>query len=95
MRPTRPACDDAGAAGPLLHRRLRRHRHRPVGGADRARRAITGNLVGSWIDLWELLQLHGRGEITLRTETHPLDDVNEVLGRLREGEITGRAVLVP
>ena len=57
--------------------------------------AITGNLVGNWIDLWELLQLHGRGEITLRTETHSLDDVNEVLGRLREGEITGRAVLVP
>jgi NAD+-dependent secondary alcohol dehydrogenase Adh1 len=57
--------------------------------------AIAGNLVGSWIDLWELLQLHGRGEVTLRTETHPLDNVNGVLDRLREGEITGRAVLVP
>ncbi len=57
--------------------------------------SITGNLVGSWIDLWELLQLHGRGKVTLRSETHPLDDVNEVLDRLREGEITGRAVLVP
>ena len=57
--------------------------------------AITGNLVGSWIDLWELLQLHGRGEVTLRTETHSLDDVNDVLDKLREGEITGRAVLVP
>jgi NAD+-dependent secondary alcohol dehydrogenase Adh1 len=57
--------------------------------------AIAGNLVGNWIDLWELLQLHGRGEITLRTETHSLDDVNEVLGRLRDGDVTGRAVLVP
>ena len=57
--------------------------------------AVAGNLVGSWIDLWELLQLHGRGEIELRTETHPLDEVNDVLDRLREGEITGRAVLVP
>ncbi len=56
---------------------------------------IAGNLVGNWIDLWEILQLQGRGEITLKTETHPLDDVNEVLGRLREGDITGRAVLVP
>jgi NAD+-dependent secondary alcohol dehydrogenase Adh1 len=56
---------------------------------------IAGNLVGSWIDLWELLQLHGRGEVTLRTETHSLDDVNDVLGRLRDGEVTGRAVLVP
>ena len=56
---------------------------------------IAGNLVGSWIDLWELLQLHGRGAIRLKTETHGLDDVNEVLGRLREGDVTGRAVLVP
>ena len=57
--------------------------------------AIAGNLVGSWIDLWELLQLHGRGEVTLRTETYPLEEVNDVLDRLREGEVTGRAVLVP
>ena len=56
---------------------------------------IVGNLVGNWVDLWELLQLHGRGKITLKTETHSLDDVNEVLGRLREGDVTGRAVLVP
>jgi NAD+-dependent secondary alcohol dehydrogenase Adh1 len=57
--------------------------------------SIVGNLVGSWIDLWELLQLHAAGRIELRTETHPLDDVNDVLGMLRAGEITGRAVLVP
>jgi D-arabinose 1-dehydrogenase-like Zn-dependent alcohol dehydrogenase len=35
------------------------------------------------------------GAVTLRSETHPLDAVNDVLDRLREGEITGRAVLVP
>jgi NAD+-dependent secondary alcohol dehydrogenase Adh1 len=57
--------------------------------------AIGGNLVGSWIDLWELLQLHGKGDVTLRTETHPLEAVNDVLDALREGEVTGRAVLVP
>jgi D-arabinose 1-dehydrogenase-like Zn-dependent alcohol dehydrogenase len=56
---------------------------------------IEGNLVGNWIDLWELLQLHARGEVVLRKETHPLEDVNEVLQSLREGEVTGRAVLVP
>jgi NAD+-dependent secondary alcohol dehydrogenase Adh1 len=56
---------------------------------------VAGNLVGSWIDLWELLQLHGRGAVTLRSETHPLEAVNDVLDRLREGEVTGRAVLVP
>ena len=57
--------------------------------------AIAGNLVGSWIDLWELLQLHGRGELTLKTEQHSLEDVNDVLQSLREGEVTGRAVLIP
>jgi NAD+-dependent secondary alcohol dehydrogenase Adh1 len=57
--------------------------------------AITGNLVGSWIDLWELMQLHAHGDVTLRTETHPLEAVNDVLDALREGEVTGRAVLVP
>ncbi len=56
---------------------------------------VTANLVGSWIDLWEVIQLHARGKLTLKTETHPLEDVNEVLAKLREGEVTGRAVLVP
>jgi len=31
----------------------------------------------------------------LRAEMHPLDDVNDVLDKLRSGEVTGRAVLVP
>ena len=57
--------------------------------------AVIANLVGSWTDLWEVLQLHGRGGLTLKTETHPLEAVNDVLARLREGEITGRAVLIP
>ena len=57
--------------------------------------SLVANLVGSWTDLWEVLQMHAAGRITLRTETHPLSEVNEVLGRLREGDITGRAVLLP
>jgi NAD+-dependent secondary alcohol dehydrogenase Adh1 len=57
--------------------------------------AVVGNLVGTWIDLYELLQLHAAGKVVLKTEMHPLDDVNEVLAKLRDGEVTGRAVLVP
>ena len=57
--------------------------------------AVVGNLVGTWVDLWELVQLHGAGKVTLKTETHPLDSVNDVLAKLRDGEVTGRAVLVP
>ena len=57
--------------------------------------AAVANLVGSWSDLWEVLQLHARGTLTLKTETYPLEEVNDVLSMLREGEVTGRAVLVP
>ena len=57
--------------------------------------AVVANLVGTWIDLWELLQLHAAGRVELRVETHPLEDVNDVLAKLRDGEVTGRAVLVP
>jgi NAD+-dependent secondary alcohol dehydrogenase Adh1 len=67
----------------------------PSGALVGSEHAAVANLVGSWVDLWEVLQLHARGTLTLKTEQHPLDDVNDVLARLREGEITGRAVLVP
>ena len=53
------------------------------------------NLVGNWIDLWEVMQLHAAGRLTLKSQTHPLDQVNDVLSMLRDGEILGRAVLVP
>jgi NAD+-dependent secondary alcohol dehydrogenase Adh1 len=62
-----------------------------VGGEN----TVIGNLVGTWIDLWEVLQLHAAGRLVLKTETHPLAAVNEVLEKLRDGEVTGRAVLVP
>jgi NAD+-dependent secondary alcohol dehydrogenase Adh1 len=62
-----------------------------VGGEE----TIMGNLVGTWLDLWEVMQLHGAGRLVLKTETHPLDSVNDVLAKLRDGEVTGRAVLVP
>ena len=53
------------------------------------------NLVGSWIDLWEVMQLQAAGRLTLKSQTHSLDEVNDVLSMLRDGEIMGRAVLVP
>ena len=56
---------------------------------------VMGNLVGTWLDLWEVMQLHAAGRLVLKTESHPLDSVNDVLAKLRDGEVTGRAVLVP
>jgi NAD+-dependent secondary alcohol dehydrogenase Adh1 len=67
----------------------------PSGALVGSEHTAVANLVGSWVDLWEVLQLHARGTVTLKTEEHALEDVNDVLARLREGEITGRAVLVP
>ena len=67
----------------------------PSGALVGQEKAVVANLVGSWTDLWELMQLHNTGRIELRTETHPLDAVNEVLAKLRDGEVTGRAVLTP
>jgi len=57
--------------------------------------SIVANLVGTWIDLWEILQLQAAGRLILKAETHPLDTINDVLDKLREGEVIGRAVLVP
>ena len=34
---------------------------------------VMGNLVGTWLDLWEVMQLHGAGRLVLKTESHPLD----------------------
>jgi NAD+-dependent secondary alcohol dehydrogenase Adh1 len=58
-------------------------------------KSVVANLVGSWTDLHELIQLHAQGRVKLKVETHPLDAINEVLEKLRSGGILGRAVLVP
>lgn len=57
--------------------------------------AVIANLVGSWTDLYELIELHAAGRLTLRVQTHPLEAINDVLDSLRAGQILGRAVLVP
>lgn len=57
--------------------------------------AVVANLVGTWPDLYELLQLHAAGRVVVRTERHPLEEVNDVLEALRGSGVFGRAVLVP
>lgn len=41
------------------------------------------------------MQLHAAGRLILKSETFSLEAVNDVLSMLREGELTGRAVLIP
>jgi propanol-preferring alcohol dehydrogenase len=54
---------------------------------------IHASAVGTRQDLHEVLALAGQGKIHCRVATHPLSDVNLVLDRLRQGQVSGRMVL--
>jgi NAD+-dependent secondary alcohol dehydrogenase Adh1 len=54
-----------------------------------------GNLVGSYIDLVELIALAAQGKVVSHNRTYPLDAVNDVLDDLRQGRLQGRGILVP
>lgn len=56
---------------------------------------IIGNLVGTWAELSELMELAHRGLVQLETQEFDLSDANTALRTLLEGNIKGRAVLVP
>jgi D-arabinose 1-dehydrogenase-like Zn-dependent alcohol dehydrogenase len=57
--------------------------------------SFRGNIVGKYTELQELVALVERGDVSLRTTRHGLDDVNTVAERLEHGEIEGRAVITP
>jgi NAD+-dependent secondary alcohol dehydrogenase Adh1 len=54
-----------------------------------------GNLVGSYNDLAELMVLTAQGKVALHTSTYPLSEYASALKDLDEGNVRGRAVLVP
>lgn len=54
-----------------------------------------GNLVGSYNDLQELMVLAARGDVTLHTSTYPLEEFQQALDDLDNGQVRGRAILVP
>jgi len=56
---------------------------------------IIGNLVGTWAELTELMELAHRGLVNLETHEFKLEDANDALRALHHGKIKGRAVLVP
>lgn len=58
-------------------------------------RNIVGNLVGSYNDLVELMALNAAGKVVMRTETYPLDAVNDAMDDLDAGRLRGRGILVP
>ncbi|MCQ8241561.1 NAD(P)-dependent alcohol dehydrogenase [Rhizosaccharibacter radicis] len=58
-------------------------------------KTIVGNLVGTYAELVELMELADRGLVTLRTREYRLEDANQALKDLHHGRIHGRAVLIP
>ena len=57
--------------------------------------SFVGSLVGTYIELVELMALARRGVVKLRSTTFPLEGINEVLHSLEAGTLVGRGVLVP
>jgi NAD+-dependent secondary alcohol dehydrogenase Adh1 len=58
-------------------------------------RNVIGNLVGSYNDLVELMALNATGQVTMHTQTYPLEAVNEAMDDLDAGRLRGRGILVP
>jgi alcohol dehydrogenase, propanol-preferring len=54
---------------------------------------IRGSIVGTRLDLEEALMFAAEGKVKATIETVPLDSINEVFERLRNGKIQGRVVL--
>jgi D-arabinose 1-dehydrogenase-like Zn-dependent alcohol dehydrogenase len=56
---------------------------------------IIGNIVGTYNDLAELMELNHQGKVRITAQQYPLDDAADVLHELDAGRIEGRAVLLP
>jgi NAD+-dependent secondary alcohol dehydrogenase Adh1 len=57
--------------------------------------SFIGNLVGSYNDLVELMDLTAQGKVKLHTSTYSLADVNTAMDDLNGGRLRGRGILVP
>ena len=58
-------------------------------------KTIVGNLVGTYPELVELMELAHRGRVDLATAEYRLSDANQALHDLNTGSVPGRAVLIP
>jgi alcohol dehydrogenase, propanol-preferring len=57
------------------------------------RYTLRGSIVGTRKDLEEALAFATEGKVKATIEQLPLDSINEVFSRLRQGKINGRVVL--
>ncbi|MNR59388.1 alcohol dehydrogenase [compost metagenome] len=54
---------------------------------------VRGSIVGTRKDLQEALDFAGRSKVAATVSVEPLDQINNIFGRMREGKITGRVVV--
>jgi NAD+-dependent secondary alcohol dehydrogenase Adh1 len=57
--------------------------------------SFIGCLVGTYVDLQDLMTLTAQGKVTLHTSTYPLDAINDAMADLDQGRLQGRGILVP
>jgi propanol-preferring alcohol dehydrogenase len=56
---------------------------------------VIGTEVGTRLDMQQVLKLAERRRIKVKSQAYNMSEVNEVLLKLKKGEVTGRAVLLP
>ena len=58
-------------------------------------KTIRGTLIGSRKDMEEVVRIAHENNLSVVSETYPLEQANEVLKKLKNSEIEARAVLIP
>jgi NAD+-dependent secondary alcohol dehydrogenase Adh1 len=58
-------------------------------------RNIIGNLIGTWSELYELMELANKDLVRLSMQEYKLSEANKALHDLNNGLVKGSAVLVP
>ncbi len=57
--------------------------------------AISGSLVGNYMELVELMELNAEGRVKLHGQQYKLDDINQAIDDFKQRKIVGRGIIVP
>ena len=58
-----------------------------------SRKTIRGSIVGTRADLQEALEFAGDGKVHSQFTTEPMENINSIFDRMRDGKIDGRIVM--
>ena len=58
-------------------------------------KTIRGTVIGSTKDMEQVIKICNENNLSVITETYPLEKANEVLKKLKNSQIQARAVLIP